>query len=70
MHQLLTSFQIADLSGSVARFETQIRDELNRRHRAEEDLGVLRDLCAKLDGQKDSLMQQVTESNHTKMQVT
>jgi hypothetical protein len=48
----------------------QIRDELSRRHRAEEDLGVLRDLCAKLDGQKDSLMQKATESNRIKMQVT
>jgi hypothetical protein len=57
------------MSGSVARLEIQIRDELNRRHRAEEDLGVLQDLCAKLDSQKDSLMQQVTESNRIKMQV-
>lgn len=69
MHRLLTSFQIADLSGSVARLEMQIRDELNRRHRAEEDLGVLRDLCAKLDGQKDTVLQQVTESNRIQMQV-
>lgn len=69
MHRLLTLFQIADLSGSVARLEMQIRDELNRRHRAEEDLGVMRDLCAKLDGQKDTLTQQVTKSNHIKMQV-
>jgi len=57
------------LSGSVARLEMQIREELNRRHRAEEDLGVLRDLCTKLDSQKDSLMQQVTESNRIKIQV-
>jgi len=57
------------LSGSVARLEMQIRDESNRRHRAEEDLAVSRDLCTKFDSQKDSLMQQVTESNRIKMQV-
>jgi hypothetical protein len=62
-------FQIADMSGSVARLEMQIRDELNRRHRAEEDLGVVRDLCTKLDTQRDNLMQQVTESDRVKMQV-
>jgi hypothetical protein len=47
----------------------QMRDELNRRRRAEEDVGVVRDLCAKLDTQKDTLMQQVTESDRIKMQV-
>ena len=57
------------MSGSVARLEMQMRDELNRRRRAEEDVGVVRDLCAKLDTQKDTLMQQVTESDRIKMQV-
>jgi hypothetical protein len=47
----------------------QIHDELNRRHRAEEDLGVVQDLCTKLDTQKDGLMQQVTESDRIKRQV-
>lgn len=57
------------MSGSVARLEMQIHDELNRRHRAEEDLGVVQDLCTKLDTQKDGLMQQVTESDRIKRQV-
>jgi hypothetical protein len=47
----------------------QMREENAQRHRAEEDLGVVRDLCTKLDAQKDTLMQQVNESGLNKMQV-
>jgi hypothetical protein len=57
------------LSGNIARLETQIREENAQRHRAEEDLGVVRDLCTKLDAQKDTLMQQVNDSGHIKIQV-
>jgi hypothetical protein len=57
------------LSGNIARLETQIREENAQRHRAEEDLGVVRDLCTKLDAQKDTLMQQVNDSGRIKMQV-
>lgn len=58
-----------ELSGNIAHLETQLRNEMSRRHRAEEDLGVVRDLCTKLDNQKDTLMQKTTENDHIKMQV-
>jgi hypothetical protein len=57
------------LSANIAQLETQIREEKAQRRRADEDLGVVRDLCTKLDAQKETLMQQVDEIGHTKMQV-
>jgi hypothetical protein len=47
----------------------KIRDELSQRRRAEEDLSVVQGLCTKLDSQKDTLMQRVTENDRIKIQV-
>ena len=66
---LLNPFQIAELSANVARMETRIHEESNHRRRTEEDLSMVRDLCSRLDGQKEGLMQQVTENDLVKMQV-
>ncbi|XP_050457152.1 centrosomal protein of 135 kDa isoform X3 [Cataglyphis hispanica] len=58
--------QISNLTQSVASMETQLRQQIEQRHRAETDLLAVRDLCVKLDQQKDTLMQQLSDKNHIK----
>ncbi|XP_033216030.1 centrosomal protein of 135 kDa isoform X2 [Belonocnema kinseyi] len=61
--------QIADLTQSVASLETQIRQQENQRERAEADLNAVRDLCVKLDQQKDNLVQQLGDKDSLKLQI-
>lgn len=49
--------------------ETQLRQQGDQRHRAENDLTAVRDICVKLDQQKDTLMQQLDDKNALKSQV-
>lgn len=49
--------------------ETQLRQQTEQRQRAEADLSAVRDLCIKMDQQKDSLMQQLEDKDVTKTQV-
>lgn len=49
--------------------ETQLRQQIEQRHRAETDLLAVRDLCVKLDQQKESLMQQLSDKNNIKEHV-
>ncbi|KAJ9592861.1 hypothetical protein L9F63_015439, partial [Diploptera punctata] len=60
---------IAELSTNVARLETRLHEESSERRRTEEDLSVVRDLCTKLDGQKEGLMSQLTQNDLVKMQL-
>lgn len=49
--------------------ETQLRQQAEQRHRAEADLMAVRDLCVKLDQQKDALMEQLGDKNTVKAHV-
>lgn len=49
--------------------ESQLRQQGDQRHRAEADLTAVRDLCVKLDHQKDTLMQQLDDKDALKTQV-
>lgn len=49
--------------------ETQLRQQGEQRHRTEADLNAVRDLCVKLDQQKDTLMQQLDDKDALKTQV-
>lgn len=49
--------------------ETQLRQQTEQRQRAEADLSAVRDLCIKMDQQKDLLMQQLEDKDVTKTQV-
>lgn len=49
--------------------ETQLRQQGEQKHRAEADLTAVRDLCMKLDQQKDVLMQQLDDKDTLKAQV-
>ncbi|XP_026666528.1 centrosomal protein of 135 kDa-like isoform X2 [Ceratina calcarata] len=60
--------QISELTQNVASMETQLRQQGEQRHRTEADLTAVRDLCMKLDQQKDSLMQQLDGKDTIKAQ--
>lgn len=49
--------------------ETQLRQQTDQRHRTEADLMAVRDLCVKLDQQKDALMEQLGDKNTVKAHV-
>lgn len=49
--------------------ESQLRQQMEQKHRAEADLLAVRDLCVKLDQQKDSLMEQLGDKDTLKAHV-
>lgn len=57
------------MTQNVASMETQLRQQGEQKHRAEADLTAVRDLCMKLDQQKDVLMQQLDDKDTLKAQV-
>ncbi|XP_011647939.1 centrosomal protein of 135 kDa isoform X2 [Pogonomyrmex barbatus] len=60
--------QISNLTQSVASMETQLRQQIEQKHRAEADLMAVRDLCVKLDQQKDTLVEQLGDNDTVKAQ--
>ncbi|XP_014476061.1 PREDICTED: centrosomal protein of 135 kDa isoform X3 [Dinoponera quadriceps] len=58
--------QISNLTQSVANMETQLRQQTEQKLRAESDLMAIRDLCVKLDQQKDALLEQLGDKDSTK----
>lgn len=61
--------QISNLTQSVASMETQLRQQIEQRHRAEADLMAVRDLCVKLDQQKDTLVEELGDKDTVKAHV-
>lgn len=49
--------------------ETQLRQQIEQKHRAEADLIAVRDLCVKLDQQKDTLVEQLGDKDTVKAHV-
>lgn len=47
------------MSENIASLEVQMRQQIELRDRIELDLNALRDLCVKLDAQKDSLQEEL-----------
>ncbi|XP_046487529.1 centrosomal protein of 135 kDa isoform X1 [Neodiprion pinetum] len=60
--------QIAELTQNVASMETQLHQESEQRRRAEGDLNAVRDLCVKLDQQKESLEVQLVDKEAMRAQ--
>nr|XP_012140543.1 PREDICTED: centrosomal protein of 135 kDa-like isoform X2 [Megachile rotundata] len=60
--------QISELTQNVASMETQLRQQGEQRRRTEADLNAVRDLCVKLDQQKDTLMLQLDDKDALKAQ--
>ncbi|XP_053977812.1 centrosomal protein of 135 kDa isoform X1 [Hylaeus volcanicus] len=60
--------QISELTQNIASMETQLRQQEEQRHRAEADLNAVRDLCVKLDQQKETLVQQLDDKDALKTQ--
>ncbi|XP_025602495.2 testis-specific gene 10 protein isoform X2 [Athalia rosae] len=60
--------QIAELTQNVASMETQLHQQDEQRKRVEADLNAVRDLCVKLDQQKNSLEAQLGEKDTMKLQ--
>ncbi|KAK9309932.1 hypothetical protein QLX08_000568 [Tetragonisca angustula] len=60
--------QISELTQTVASMESQLRQQGEQKHIAEADLTAVRDLCMKLDQQKDALMQQLNDKDALKTQ--
>ncbi|EFN85729.1 Centrosomal protein of 135 kDa [Harpegnathos saltator] len=58
--------QISKLTQSVANMETQLRQQTEQKLHAESDLMAIRDLCVKLDQQKDALLEQLGDKNSAK----
>jgi len=63
------SLQISNLTQSVASMEMQLRQQIEQRHQAEADLMAVRDLCVKLDQQKDTLVEQLGDKDAVKAHV-
>ena len=61
--------QITELTQTVASLETQIRLQMDQRQRAEADLNAVRDLCVKLDQQKENLVKELGDKDAMKAQV-
>ncbi|XP_066998908.2 centrosomal protein of 135 kDa [Anabrus simplex] len=59
--------QIAELTAHIASLETQMQQHIEQRRKTEADLTAVRDLCVKLDTQKDNMMQQITENDVIKI---
>lgn len=55
--------QIHELTQNVASLELQIRQQCEQRSRTEADLNAVRDLCVKLDQQKENLMKDINEKD-------
>jgi len=49
--------------------EMQLRQQIEQRHQAEADLMAVRDLCVKLDQQKDTLVEQLGDKDTVKAHV-
>ncbi|XP_011297074.1 centrosomal protein of 135 kDa isoform X2 [Fopius arisanus] len=60
--------QITELTQNIASLETQVRQQTEQRARTEADLNAVRDLCVKLDQQKESLMKEMADRNAMKTQ--
>ncbi|XP_076665146.1 uncharacterized protein LOC143367341 isoform X2 [Andrena cerasifolii] len=58
--------QICELTQNVASMESQVRQQGQQRHKTESDLTAVRDLCVKLDQQKDTLMQELDDKDTCK----
>ncbi|KAL0118049.1 hypothetical protein PUN28_009021 [Cardiocondyla obscurior] len=58
--------QISNLTQNVASMESQLRQQIEQRHQAEADVMAVRDLCVKLDQQKDTLMEQLGDKDTMK----
>ncbi|KYN32569.1 hypothetical protein ALC56_13050 [Trachymyrmex septentrionalis] len=55
--------QISNLTQSVASMEMQLQQQIEQKHRVEADLMAVRDLCVKLDQQKDTLTEQLGDKD-------
>ncbi|XP_015111623.1 centrosomal protein of 135 kDa isoform X3 [Diachasma alloeum] len=60
--------QITELTQNVASLETQVRQQTEQRARTEADLNAVRDLCVKLDQQKENLMKELGDKDALKAQ--
>ncbi|XP_071453022.1 centrosomal protein of 135 kDa-like isoform X1 [Hetaerina americana] len=67
-HSLIRGYeqQISTLTRQVATFEMQFRTMEDHKSRLEADLSASRELCRKLDGQKDQLMERISTSSSDK----
>lgn len=63
-------FQITELTSQVSGLERQLDHYKLQQERTESDLSAVRDLCMKLDKQKDTLMKELTEKDEQKSQVS
>ncbi|XP_011052549.1 PREDICTED: centrosomal protein of 135 kDa isoform X2 [Acromyrmex echinatior] len=58
--------QISSLTQSVASMEMQLQQQIEQKHRIDTDLMAVRDLCVKLDQQKDTLTEQLGDKDTMK----
>ncbi|XP_018050335.1 PREDICTED: centrosomal protein of 135 kDa isoform X2 [Atta colombica] len=59
--------QISSLTQSIASMEIQLQQQIEQKHRVEADLMAVRDLCVKLDQQKDTLTEQLGDKDTMKV---
>lgn len=65
----LLFLQIADLTSQVASLEVQLKSKDKILEKVEVELKSTKDLCVKLDEQKDNLYKQLNEKQHFAVQV-
>ncbi|KAF2883200.1 hypothetical protein ILUMI_22975 [Ignelater luminosus] len=61
--------QITELTSQVSHLERQLEHYKQQQERTEADLSAVRDLCMKLDKQKDTLMKELNEKGEQKSQI-
>ncbi|XP_034949159.1 centrosomal protein of 135 kDa isoform X2 [Chelonus insularis] len=57
--------QISELTKAIARLETDVRQQVDQKDQAETDLNGLRDLCVKLEQQKETYAIEIGQKNAT-----
>lgn len=60
---------MSDLTSQIARMEMQIAQQTSTNDKLEAELSSVKDLCVKLDKQKDSLMKQLDDNEVSKTKV-
>ncbi|KAI4463577.1 centrosomal protein 2 [Holotrichia oblita] len=61
--------QLSDLTSQIARMEIQIVQQTSTNEKLETELSSIKDLCVKLDKQKDTLMRQLDENEVSKTKI-
>lgn len=67
---ILITFQISELTCQVASMEMQMKQGTSSKERISEEIKHLKDLCVKLDNEKDEMKREIRNKEDLKMAVS